>query len=327
MDLNKINNTLGKFKTKKILVIGDIILDMYSWGAIERLNPEEEGSPLINVNNDTYILGGAANVAHNISTLGGNAILYGLVNESDESGEKIRDLCIKRGIKLNSYSDGRATTVKQRIMSKKRQVARIDREVNYKISQELSDKISQDLLEKIKSVDGIILSDYNKGLFIKDFGQKIINYAKKHHVPTYVDTKPRLVNSFKGADLITPNKSEAEQIVGFNIDATDAENPEGTTAQATKYFVDNLDTKIGLITLSEKGIAYYDKETGYANVPTFAKGVSDVTGAGDTVIATLSLGLVSGLNIHEAVKLSNIAASYAVSKVGTYAVKAEDLRK
>lgn len=322
---DKINKTVELFKEKRIMVVGDIILDRYSFGEINRLNPEEEGSPLIRVKNDSYTLGGAANVARNIVYLGGKVLLYGLIDGSDFAGKKVKDLCLKEGIDLHHFSDGRSTTVKQRVMSKNRQVARIDREDDSRINNKLSEEILKEIFKEIDSVDGIILSDYNKGLFIEDFAQKIINYANRNNILTFVDTKPDLVNSFKGAYLITPNKYEAEEIVGFKLEIKELFSSHGSVARATRYFVEELNTEVGLITLSEQGIAFYNQKEGYKIIPTYSREVNDVTGAGDTVIAALGLCLVSDLNLVEAVKFSNIAAGVSVSKVGTYAVSKEDV--
>lgn len=318
MGLTKIRGALGQFPSKRLAVVGDIILDMYSWGSITRLNPEEEGSPLVNIDNDSYVLGGAANVAQNIASLGGNVSLYGLVN-NDSAGRTVKSLCEGKGIALQTFSDERPTTLKQRIMSRNRQIARLDREVKDDIDRSLADQIYRVLSAEISSLDGIVLSDYNKGIFIEELGQQIIGLANKHGVPTYVDTKPRLVESFKGAYLITPNRSEAEKIVGYSIDASDM----GQVQHACRDIVDRLDTNIGLITLSEHGIAYHDAS--FNHVPTYARAVNDVTGAGDTVIAALSLGLSSGLEVETAVEFANIAAGVAVSHVGTYSVSTADV--
>lgn len=325
-NISKITNSLSLFREKKILIIGDLILDQYTEGEIARLNPEEVGAPLIRVGSDNYVLGGAANVANNIVSLGGKATLCGLVNENDSAGKEFIKICKKQGIELIYFNDHRPTTIKQRIMSRNRQMARIDREETSKISEELSYRILEELNPLLREYDGIIFSDYNKGLATLILAEQLIKASERLGIKNFIDAKPENAILFKGAYMFTPNLREAEQISAIKMDSDESIDKYALKAAKSIYQCMNVNQII--ITLGEYGIAYFDSINNYfCQVPTFAKDVYDVSGAGDTVVATLCLATISGLDCHEAVQLANVAAGFAVSKVGTYAVTVEDVLK
>jgi len=323
MNLKESLQFLDLFNQKKILVIGDIMLDTYSWGDINRLNPEESGSPLVNVKRDTHILGGAANVANNIRQLGGEVNLFGLLNPQDSSGEEIIKQCQDKGILLDYISDSRPTANKQRIMVRNRQIARIDREEITPIDPLNQKLLFERVINKIEESDCILFSDYNKGILTKSFCQEVILKAKKYDVPILADPKPENISFFYGSHLISPNKKEAEKILGRDLSKYSFVQLRTEIAQE---LCQRVNCQIAVITLGEEGVALFDqKEELSLYIPTFAREVEDVTGAGDTFIATLCLGIASKMGLKESVRVANIAAGYAVSKVGTYAVSKEDI--
>ncbi len=321
MSLDILLKALDEFPRKRILVIGDLMLDIYSWGTINRLNPEEEGSPLITVNKDTHVLGGASNVANNIASLRANVTLIGMVNQNDSYGAEFTRQCKNRDIRLITFNDGRPTTTKQRIMSKKRQITRIDREEASKIDEETEHKI----IDKLKELNYhcIVLSDYNKGLLTRNLCTEIINISNKKGLKVFVDPKPENYKSFYGAYLLKPNEKGAEGISGLELSKNGAINNE-----VAKSLCEKIDCEVSVITLGENGVIYYDKESGKQNhIPTYAREVRDVTGAGDSFMATLSLGICSSLNLEDAIRLANIAAGFTVSKVGTYAISSQEIKE
>jgi D-glycero-beta-D-manno-heptose-7-phosphate kinase len=309
--MNKLEKALENFSSKKILVIGDIMLDKFSWGEINRINPEQPAAPLLKIFKEDYILGGAANTANNIASLGAEVYLSGVIG-NDLYGKKLEEICNKNGIKHHFCYLNNPTIVKERGMAHGQQVVRLDygeqnlKKINSKTKEKLLNKI-----KNIKNLNGIILSDYNKIIFQKNFTQEIINYAKLQNIPIIADPKPQNINYFKSCDLICPNKIEAEKITGIKY-----RKENGTLLEIGRKLSNRLNSNT-IITLGEDGIFIYGKDGKSQYVQTEAKEVVDVTGAGDTFIATLSLSLASNLNIHDASSLANLASGIVVEKSGT----------
>ena len=298
-----------------IAVVGDLMVDEYIYGSTSRISPEAP-VPIILEKNKEFRLGGAGNVVNNLISLKANVSLFSVVGK-DESADILKNILDKKSLKNLHliYEDSRVTTKKSRVIAAHQQVLRIDKENTKDISKNSQEKILNSL--KKGNYDAIILSDYNKGVLTKSLCQEIIEFANKNKILLLVDPKGDDFSKYIGATLITPNKKEASIATAFNIDSKD------DIKRVLDYFKDSLNIKYPLITLSEDGIAYLDKELKIA--PTIAKEVFDVTGAGDTVIAALSVALCSGAKISQACEFANSAAAVVVGKLGSATASIEEI--
>jgi rfaE bifunctional protein kinase chain/domain len=312
---------VGRFRMKKVLVLGDVMLDKFIWGAVSRISPEAP-VPVVEIRKETSCLGGAANVAANISSLGGEPFPLTMVGK-DAEGEylcaKFRELGASMG---GIFVDkGRATSVKTRIIAGHQQVCRTDREDRAPLATELRFKIVDWFCSHLAVVDAVIISDYAKGLISAPLLKKILPAAKAARKIVCVDPKLQNLGAYRPATVITPNLAEAEHAAGMSI-----RNERELVLAGRKILrlsgIDHL-----LVTRGEHGMALFegDDRAKVTQIPTLAREVFDVTGAGDTVISTLALGLVSGLSILESSILSNIAAGIVVGKLGTASVTPEEL--
>lgn len=301
------------FKEKKVLVLGDLMLDRYVWGQVERISPEAP-VPVVAVKKDTSCLGGAGNVSQNLKSLGAEPLLVGVVG-NDPSGEWIKqNVSDSRGIFTLS---GRPTTVKTRIIAHHQQVVRVDHENRNIIPPALRKKISA-FIQKEK-YEGIVVSDYNKGLISKPLMSGLLGYAQENHIPVYIDPKVENFTIFSPVTLITPNHLEASKIV---------HRPCGSDqeiAEAGRKIFNRITTRYLIIKRGEQGMTVFSNTRDCFHIPTIAKEVFDVTGAGDTVIAAAALSLLSGATIYEASVLANLAAGLVVGKIGTATVTSSEL--
>ncbi|MEO2118106.1 MAG: PfkB family carbohydrate kinase [Methanocaldococcus sp.] len=299
-----------------IIVLGEVMLDKYTYGKVERINPEAP-VPILNVVEERYTLGGAGNVANNISSLNHDVFLISILN-NDEFGKCIEELCNKNNIEYHFISDGRPTIVKHRFvaMGYNQQLLRVDYEKVYPINDELSSKI----LEVIKNLNGksdiLIISDYAKGLITRELIEGI---KKEFKGKILVDPKPKNIDFYKDVYLIKPNLKEASQILGREI-----ENKNNEVEKAGLELVDKYNSNF-VITRSEKGATLITLDGEIFHIPTKVKEVHDVSGAGDTFIAVLGYALDKGYNLVDAVKLANKASSIVVGKVGTATVSLDEL--
>jgi len=302
---NRFNQITFEFNKKKILVIGDLMLDTYLWGHSERISPEAP-VPIIQVNKVEHNLGGAANVALNLSSLGCEVLLIGLIG-SDPEGEILKKLLAQSNIDFTSLvqSDGRPTTVKSRIISHDQQVIRTDRELTHDLSDESNKELQCLVSAIINDVDGIILEDYNKGVLNTGSIPKIINIANDTDKPIYVDPKEKNFDLYKNVRLFKPNLSEFRSLY-----------KENTTLERDGFNLKkNINADILMITRSAEGVSLF-VDSDYYDIPTKARSVHDVSGAGDTVIATFTLSDLCGATPQEAVILSNFAAGRVCEEVG-----------
>lgn len=318
---------LNKFKDKKILVLGDVLLDLFTYGDTNRINPEHSAVPLLTVREEKYILGGAANVAHNITSLGAECDLCGVIGD-DKAGHKVEKLCDEGKIGFYFVHENSPTITKERLISlsggKSHYLSRIDRgEGELKKIQEQTKKEILEILEKnISKYDFVILSDYDKGFFDQDFSQKIIKLAKENKILTIVDPKPRETNFFKGCYAIRPNKYDAEKITGIKY-----ENGNALEKMAVNLGSQTNAEKV-IITCGGDGAVSYDTKTReFMRVETKAIEIADPTGAGDTSMATIALALASGANLHEATILANYASGVVVGKIGTAVPTIEEIKE
>lgn len=317
-DKNSLIKLIKKFSQQKILVVGDLMLDKYLWCAIERISPEAP-VPIALVKKESCALGGAANVANNLVSLGARVDLVGLVGD-DSDGRYLFKQLQKRNILLagSLIDPARPTIVKKRVMCDTHQSLRIDYEDSRSINLKDEKKILNYIVKKMPGIKVLIFSDYAKGLISPKLAQSIIKLAKQKKVKVLADPTPSTFNKFKNSYLIKPNKKEAESIAEEKI-KDDYSNLKSVAAKIKNKLNSNL-----VITLGEDGIAIFDGKK-ISLIPTVAKEVYDVSGAGDTAIATLALGLASGASLEEATMLGNYSAGIVVSKLGTATCSQEEL--
>ena len=303
---------LERIQGVNILVVGDLMLDRYWFGEVDRVSPEAP-VPVVRVVRREDRLGGAANVARNICALGAKASLIGIVGQ-DEAGEQIQYLADEAGINTQLITDHTInTTLKMRVLGRQQQLLRIDFE--YPPSTLALNHLDEKLSGVIKEHDVVVLSDYNKGALTRV--QAIINMAKQHGIPVLVDPKGTDYSRYSGASLLTPNRSEMQQAVGSWADEAELEHKSEQLRQ--ELTLDAL-----LITRSEQGMTLFDA-AGRHHVDAQAQEVYDVSGAGDTVLATLASSRAAGLSWEEAMLWANKAGGIVVGKLGTSIVTAEEL--
>ncbi|MCX8163740.1 MAG: D-glycero-beta-D-manno-heptose-7-phosphate kinase [Candidatus Micrarchaeota archaeon] len=320
MNIKEVINAIENFKNKKILVIGDIILDIYSFGKVERISPEAPVQ-IFEILNEEKRLGGAGNVVNNLLELGINVSICSIVGEN-EFGFTVKKMLQEKNVETTSlfFTHQDRYSYKNRLISVdyNHQVLRIDRETKEEINQNSEAKIIEFLNQKIKEFDAIIISDYLKGLLTERLLENIIKICDNNNLPLIIDPKGKDYKKYKNATIITPNKKEAEIASGISI--TDSE----TLKKAGIKLLNELNLKAILITLGKDGMAFFTKNEIFS-IPAKAKEVYDVSGAGDTVIATLAAAIVAGLSWKDAVELSNIAAGIVVAKLGTQPITKEEL--
>jgi D-beta-D-heptose 7-phosphate kinase/D-beta-D-heptose 1-phosphate adenosyltransferase len=302
-----------------ILVIGDLMIDHYLWGSCERISPEAPVQ-VVDIAKETTVLGGAGNVINNLKTLGAEVSVSSIIGD-DENGKELLGMLNKIGVNSENIitQDGRKTSKKSRIIAVSQQILRYDRESKNEISSNSVDKILKALESSINSYDMIILSDYGKGVLTGELCQGVIKLSKDNDVKVLVDPKGSDFSKYKGAYLLTPNKKEA--ILATNIEINDAKSLE----KALLKLKSECDLGISLITLSEDGIATLDEKV--ETFPTVAKEVFDVTGAGDTVIASIAFALCAKKSIQETAAFANLAAGVVVGKIGSATVSLAEIEE
>lgn len=318
MSLSKIYDAIDRFNEANIIVIGDVMLDHYICGTVNRFSPEAP-VPIVDAKYEYFTLGGAANVANNISKLRCNPKLIGVIG-GDNEGEKLIDL-INESINISdcyiSFDPNRPTTIKSRILANSQQIVRIDRESRESIDKELEDDIISFIRKNALATDIIIISDYNKGVITN----KIIETIKEYGMISILDPKMRNdMTLYKGLDIITPNYNEAINMANV-YDTCCHDISEIGSIIMDKYTCDSL-----LITKGSKGMTLFENNGDITKVHTRAKDIFDVVGAGDTVTGVLGLGLAVGLSIKDSAKLANIAAGIVVEKEGTATLSIEELK-
>lgn len=305
--------------TPNILVIGDLMIDHYLWGNCERISPEAPVQ-IVDIKTETTVLGGAGNVINNLYSLGANVSVCSVIG-NDSNGIELLEMLKKLNLDTTNIvvETDRKTSKKSRIIATSQQVLRYDKESKNDIIESSIDNILLSLEKNIDSYDVIILSDYAKGVITKKLSQSIIKLAKKNGVKVLVDPKGSDFSKYKGAYLLTPNKKEAILATNINID------DDISLEKALLSLKKECDLGISLITLSEDGIAIFDNEM--KKFPTVAKEVFDVTGAGDTVIASIAFAISIGKSIEEVVDFANLAAGVIVGKIGSATVTLDEIEE
>lgn len=308
------------FHNTKILVIGDIMLDKYIIGNVKRISPEAP-VPIVNVVNEKVTLGGAANVANNLKGLESRPFLIGSVG-ADTDKNIFKSLCKSIDIEYDLLIRTTPTISKLRIIGEHQQMLRVDYEQILNLSVEEENLLIKKAQKVIDSIDVLILSDYGKGTLTEDVTSRLIKKMNLLRKIVIVDPKGKSWEKYKNATLITPNLKELSDVAGVNIDNNDSTQ----IYNIGKNILRDYNLKYLLVTRSEKGMMLIDKSDFY-NIETHAQAIYDVSGAGDTVIATLSAAMASGLDIQTAVKLSNIAAGIVIGRVGTTSILKDELIK
>jgi len=310
---------LDGFSKVKVLVIGDIMMDRFIWGKVSRISPEAP-VPVVVVEKETFLLGGAANVVNNVHSLGGKVALCGVVGD-DEMGQRIIKELTEMGIGINGVfvEQGRQTTVKTRVVAHQQQLVRIDRETTDLTKVFTLRNLSEFLKVNIDGFDGIILSDYGKGLLTRELIRITIRRAREAKKFILVDPKQKNFFFYKGATVVTPNTVEASVALGIPIIDLSSLKKVG------RMLLKRLRCDVLVITRGEEGMAIFEPNQEPVLVPTVGKEVFDVTGAGDTVIGTMALALGTGAGVIDAARLANYAAGIVVGKVGTATVNPQEL--
>jgi D-beta-D-heptose 7-phosphate kinase / D-beta-D-heptose 1-phosphate adenosyltransferase len=300
-----------------ILVIGDLMIDHYLWGGCERISPEAPVQ-VVDIARETTVLGGAGNVINNLVALGAHVSVVGVIGD-DENGEELRAMLGTIGVDSARLivQKGRKTSKKSRVIASNQQILRYDQESKDSISAMSAEAIIASVTQVIDECDTVILSDYGKGVISEIVVQGVIRIAKEAGKKVLVDPKGKDYRKYRGAYLLTPNKKEASEATGIVIKDDDS------LRQSLLILKETCDLECSMITLSEDGIAIYDESM--RRFPTVAKEVYDVTGAGDTVIASLSFALSAGLSIDEAVPFANHAAAVVVGKIGSATVTLDEV--
>lgn len=319
MNKKRINELKGNFAGKKIAVIGDMMLDCYYWGDVKRISPEAP-VPVIEIDNEFYRFGGAANVALNIAKLDGIPFPIGVLGY-DNNGMIFSSLLKEEKIQASGLmlDEKRPTTAKTRVIAQNQHVLRIDKEKKDYINSAMQKKLLNYFNSIVDDIQGIILQDYNKGVLTPALIKNIISIARKKDVLISVDPKFNNFFEYKNVTVFKPNRKEAGDVLGFKIKtAEDIRN-------AGKKLLSKLHSQYVLLTLGEEGMAIFEKDKDERKMPTKARKVADVSGAGDTVISTLTMALVSGADILEASYLANYAAGIVCEEVGIVPIELNKL--
>lgn len=305
--------------TPNILVIGDLMIDHYLWGSCERISPEAPVQ-VVDIAKETTVLGGGGNVINNLKALGANVSVSGVIG-SDENGVELIALLKNIDVDVSGIiiQDGRKTSKKSRVIAASQQILRYDKESKEEIEKSSVEKILNSLTNSVSGYDAVILSDYGKGVLTDELCQGVISLCNKAGVKVLVDPKGSDYSKYSGAYLLTPNKKEA--MLATKIEIKD----KGSLKEALLEMKKEANLAISLITLSEDGIAVYDNEMKI--FPTVAKEVFDVTGAGDTVIASIAFALSANKSIEDSAKFANLAAGVVVGKIGSATVTLDEIEE
>jgi len=315
----RLNELKNSFKGKRIAIIGDMMLDIYYRGDVKRISPEAP-VPIVEVENEFFRFGGAANCALNILSLGGIPEPIGVIGY-DSFGTIFTSLLSELNISSKGIlvDENRPTTAKTRVIADKQHVVRIDKESKQNLNSDLSLQIFNHLEEIIDSLDGIIFQDYNKGVLDELLIQRIIALAQKKNILVTVDPKFHNFFAYLNVTVFKPNRKEAEDVLGIKL------KTNNDISQAGKILLEKLNADNVLLTLGAEGIAVFVKGKPEKRMPTKARKIADVSGAGDTVISTLTLALVAGADIIEASYLANYAGGIVCEEVGIVPIEADKL--
>jgi D-beta-D-heptose 7-phosphate kinase/D-beta-D-heptose 1-phosphate adenosyltransferase len=314
---DRVRTLLGGFTGKRILVLGDVMLDEFIWGSVRRISPEAP-VPIVEVSGESYTLGGAGNVAANIRALGGIPILAGIIGK-DTAADRVRHLMSELGMECSALlTDERPTTVKRRVIAHNQQIVRTDRESREPLTTDRNQAVAAAFTKWLPTVNAVIVSDYDKGVVNSELLSLVLPEAHKAGVPVYLDPRVHHADFYHPITLIKPNQHEAERLVGLAI------GNELQLEEAGRKLLEKFNCPYALISRGEAGMSLFQQ--GHSHYfPTVARDIFDVTGAGDTVLATLAVARAGGAEMEEAVTLANHAAGIVVGKVGTATISQSEL--
>lgn len=300
---------LAGMRGRRIAVVGDLMLDEWYWGSVRRISPEAP-VPVVEVTDHTYTLGGAGNVANNLAALGARVALFGVVG-TDDAGRRLLDLCARLGVDAHGIvrDPHRPTTQKMRIVAHNQQVVRADRESTDPVEGAAMRAIARGLRALDGAVDGVIISDYGKGLISPALVRTVRNYRNGTLITA--DPKPHNIDAFAGVDCLAPNAAELQVAAGIQVTS------EADLARAARMLMQRTGASYILVTRGERGMTLFGRRGKPLSVPALARQVYDVSGAGDTVVSTLTLARAAGASMEDAVRLANLAAGVVVEKLGT----------
>ncbi len=321
-DKNKIINAVDNFGKSRILVVGDFILDKFVTGSVARISPEAP-VPVVKIKEEKYMPGGAGNVVFNILSLGASVFASSIVGE-DLSGERLLKILKAKGADVSGILRDfrRPTSIKTRVIAEHQQVVRTDMESTEELDDDLTESLIEALGRKIGECDGVVISDYGKGLITTRLIEYILSECRKDRkLPVVVDPQVGHFFEYKGVTSVTPNVKEASSALGFEI------TNEKELKRAGRNLLEELKTESVLITRGEEGMSFFGSDGSFSNVASIAREVYDVTGAGDTVAGVFTLGLAAGLDFIDAAAVANCAAAVVVGKLGTATVTPRELKE
>jgi D-beta-D-heptose 7-phosphate kinase/D-beta-D-heptose 1-phosphate adenosyltransferase len=309
---------LRSLRGRRVLVVGDVMLDEFLWGRAARLSPEAP-VPVVQVTRESFHVGGAGNVAANICALGGAAVLAGVVGD-DAAAARLDETLRASGVEARLIpAPGRPTTLKTRIIAQHQQVVRADRERSDDLAGDVEAALIEAAVASLRGCDAVIVSDYDKGVVTRPLVRALVSRARRRGIPLLVDPKVRHLGRYRGAQIVTPNQLEASAASGVSI------VDDASLGAAGRRLLGALRCQAVLITRGELGMALFERGGEPLLIPAAAHEVFDVTGAGDTVIATLGLALSAGAGLGEAAALANAAAGVVVAKLGTATAEPAEL--
>jgi D-beta-D-heptose 7-phosphate kinase/D-beta-D-heptose 1-phosphate adenosyltransferase len=308
-----------KFKGRRLIVLGDVMLDEFIWGKVRRISPEAP-VPVVEIERETVALGGAGNVTSNLAALGARPLQIGVVG-ADSDADRLRAAFERLGSESHGLvvDSERRTTLKTRIIAQHQQVVRADRESRAALAVETENKLTELFRSEIGAAEALVVSDYGKGLLTPRLLKSVLLTARDRGLVVVLDPKSRSFAHYQPVTVITPNHHEAAQAAGVEIDG------DAAVIEAGRKILGDIDCRAVLITRGEEGMSLFTHDSPPSHIPTVAREVYDVTGAGDTVLATLGLALVAGASFEEAAILANHAAGVVVGKLGTATVSCEEM--
>ncbi len=327
MNIERAKQLAKLLSGQRILVVGDLMLDKYIHGSVDRISPEAP-VPVVRVGRERQVPGGAANVASNVSAFGGQAVIAGVVGE-DSAGRDLLSLMSAQGIDIHAVRavPGLQTTVKMRVLADRQQVVRVDWENDPQLPAATIQAFCEMIIREMDSCDGVVIEDYSKGIVCQEVMDAVLNAARKKGIPVGLDPKDNLSLTIKGITLATPNYKEAHVCAGLPAKTPPAGDPmkDISLRKASELLMKIWEPEQLLVTLGSNGMYMVAKNVPPRVIPTRAREVYDVSGAGDTVISTCVMALAAGASYDEAAVLGNNAAGVVVGKLGTATCSPEEL--
>lgn len=321
IDAQRLRAYVGRFSSARLLVFGDLMLDHYVWGRVHRISPEAP-VPVVDVTSESVLMGGAGNVFLNAASLGASVAVCGVIGQ-DQAGEALLDMLRAQGAAVDGIvaESGRPTTQKTRVIAHQQQVVRFDREQRTPIAAKTRSALLDYLDARLADTECLIVSDYAKGVISDELMKPLLDAARRRDVTVMVDPKVPNMPCYRGAQVVTPNHVEAGQATG--IDIVD----DASLGRAGHALLERLEAEAVLVTRGEHGMSLFERAGAPVHIPTVARQVFDVTGAGDTVIATLAAARAVGATLAEAATLANCAAGFVVGIVGTAVITPDALHR